>query len=159
MVITSQAQPLPNRFTPAAFELFLEGVEAAEGLVDGIGKRAGRLAALVRAHDLPEHGVVHVPAAVVADRRADVLRQRCSDCASSLQRSCFAVGMFLDRRVQLGDVRRMVLVVVDLHRLLVDVRLQRVVRVWQRRDLMCRYSSLCHFNHLSFMNTGFSYFG
>jgi hypothetical protein len=51
----------------------------------------------------------------------------------------------------------MVLVMVQVHGLLVNVRLQRVIRVWQRRDLMCRYSSLCHFNHLSFMNTGFSY--
>jgi len=38
--------------------------------------------------------------------------------------------------------------------LLVNVRFQRVVRVWQRRDLVCRYSSLCHFNHLSFISTG-----
>src|SRR5882672_2689748 len=47
----------------------------------------------------------------------------------------------------------MVLVMVQMHGLLVNVRLQRVVRVWQRRDLMCRYCSLCHFNHLSFINT------
>jgi hypothetical protein len=66
--------------------------------------------------------------------------------------------MFFDRTVQLGNVSRMVLVMVQVHGLLVDVRFQRVIRVWQRRDLMCRYSSLCHFNHLSFMNTGFNYF-
>src|SRR6476620_12809339 len=61
--------------------------------------------------------------------------------------------MFLNCTVQLGYISRMVLVMVQMHGLLVNVRLQRVVRGWQRRDLMCRYSSLCHFNHLSFMNT------
>jgi hypothetical protein len=66
--------------------------------------------------------------------------------------------MFLNCTVQLGNVSRMVLVMVQVHGLLVDVRFQRVIRVWQRRDLMCRYSSLCHFNHLSSMNTGYSYY-
>ena len=61
--------------------------------------------------------------------------------------------MFLNCTVQLGYISRMVLVMVQMHGLLVNVRLQRVVRVWQRRDLMCRYSSLCHFNHLSFIST------
>jgi hypothetical protein len=48
----------------------------------------------------------------------------------------------------------MVLVMVQMHGLLVNVRLKRVIRVWQRWYFMCRYSSLCHFNHLSFISTG-----
>ena len=46
------------------------------------------------------------------------------------------LGMLLERRVQVGDVRRMMLVVMDPHRLFVDVRLQGVVVVRKRWDFM-----------------------
>ena len=45
-------------------------------------------------------------------------------------------GVPLERRVQVVDVRCVVLVVVDPHRLRVDVRLQRVVVVGQRRNFV-----------------------
>src|SRR6266498_3176402 len=54
--------------------LFLEGVEAGERAGNGIGNRAGRRAAGFRAHDLPEHRVVDMPAAVIANSGADVFR-------------------------------------------------------------------------------------
>ena len=44
------------------------------------------------------------------------------------------VGVLLERGVQVVDVGRVMLVVVDLHRLFVDVRLERVVVVRQRRN-------------------------
>ena len=44
------------------------------------------------------------------------------------------LGVLLERRVEVVHVRRVVLVVVDLHRLFVDVRLQRVVVVGKRRN-------------------------
>src|SRR6266852_4500566 len=52
--------------------------------------------------------------------------------------------MLLQGAVGVVHVSRMVLVVVDLHRLGVDVRLQRVERVWKRRKLICHggYSPL-----------------
>src|SRR5262249_26975764 len=58
------------------FEFFLEGIKAAEGLADGLADDSGNSASLVRAHNLPEHGVVHVAAAVVADYAANIFRQR-----------------------------------------------------------------------------------
>jgi hypothetical protein len=69
---TSQAQPLPNCFTPGVVELLLEGVEVAKGALDGVGDGAAGLASGVGGHDLPEHGVVDVAAAVVADGAANV---------------------------------------------------------------------------------------
>src|SRR3954470_16562291 len=48
----------------------------------------------------------------------------------------------LERLVRVVDVRLVVLVVVDAHRLLVDVRLERVVVVRQRRDLESHRSLL-----------------
>jgi hypothetical protein len=44
--------------------------------------------------------------------------------------------MLLERGVQVGDVRRVVLVVVDPHRLLVDVRLQCAVVVGERGNFV-----------------------
>ena len=52
------------------------------------------------------------------------------------------LGMLLERGVQVVDVRRVMLVVMDLHRLLVDVRLERVVVVRQRWNCMRHSSSL-----------------
>src|SRR5260370_21325148 len=52
--------------------------------------------------------------------------------------------MLLEGAVRVVHVSRVVLVVVDLHRLRVDVRLERVERVWKRRNLICHggYSPL-----------------
>ena len=52
------------------------------------------------------------------------------------------LGRLLDRRVQVVDVRLMMLAVMDLHRLRVDVRLERVVGVRERRQRKghCRFS-------------------
>src|SRR5437762_9786189 len=69
--------PRPAAAEPAdrrLLEFFLELVEAAERGVDRVGDRAGRCAPRFRPHDLPEHRVVHVAAAVVADRGAYGLR-------------------------------------------------------------------------------------
>ena len=43
------------------------------------------------------------------------------------------LGMLLERRVQVGDVRLVMLAVMNLHRLLVDVRFERIGRVGERR--------------------------
>src|ERR1039458_7900615 len=59
---------------PGGVEFFLEGFEAAEGADDGLRHVTHRRAARVGAHDLPEHGVVDVAAAIVAHGGADVLR-------------------------------------------------------------------------------------
>src|SRR6478609_9766387 len=62
-------QPGPAGAEPAGagrVELLLEGLETAEGRGDGLRERALRLTAGVRPHDLPEHAVVGVAAAIVA---------------------------------------------------------------------------------------------
>ena len=45
------------------------------------------------------------------------------------------IGVAFDRGVEIVDVGRVVLVVVNLHRLRVDVRLERVIGVGQRGKL------------------------
>src|SRR2546423_5620915 len=70
-------QPRPARTEPGGrrrIELLLELIEAAEGAGNRLRQSAARLAAAARAHDLPEHGVVYVAAAVVAHGGADILR-------------------------------------------------------------------------------------
>src|SRR6267142_4474265 len=52
---------------------FFELVEAAERRVDRIGDGAARRAARLRSHDLPEHRMIRVPAAVVAHGGTNVL--------------------------------------------------------------------------------------
>ena len=94
-----------------------------------------RLAAAVRAHDLPEERVVRVPAAVVAHGRPPLLRQQVDVVEHLLERPAVPLGA-LDRLVQVVDVGLVVLVVVEPHRLLVDVRLERVVGVRKRRQLI-----------------------
>jgi len=60
-------------FGASVVELGLEIFEVAEGFIDDVRNRATGVAAALGLHDLPEHGVIHVPAAVVADGGADVL--------------------------------------------------------------------------------------
>jgi hypothetical protein len=75
--------------------------------------------------------VVHVAAAVVSDRRPDGLGQRVDLRDQLFDRLLLQIRMRLQRRVEVVDVGCVVLVVVDPHRLLVDVRLQGVVVVRQ----------------------------
>ncbi len=111
-------------------ELLLEGVEAAERLVDRVRNLAGWLAAFARRHDLPKHRVIHVAAAVVAHDGADVLGHGAQVFHELLGAFALELGPF-DGVVQLGDVGRVVLVVMDLHRFRVDVRLERVIGIWE----------------------------
>src|SRR4051794_9934039 len=121
-------------------ELVLERVEAAEGLPDGVRQRSVGLAAAVRAHDLPEEAVVGVTAGVVANRgllvaeRGEVLQHLLDRLVGPLRA--------LERGVGLVHIGLVVLVVVDAHRLLVDVRLERAVVVREVRYLECHDSLL-----------------
>ena len=117
-------------------ELLLEGVEGAERRVDRVGELAVGLAAAVGAHRLPEQRVVGVAAAVVAERRPACRRAATTRLRDDLlDRLAVELGA-LQRGVGLVHVGLVVLVVVQPHRLLVDVRLERVVVVGKRRDLV-----------------------
>ena len=132
-------EPRPARAELAGargLELLLELVEGAERAVDRRGEVAVGGAAAVGAHRLPEQRVVVVPAAVVADGAALVLGDRVEVGDDLLDRRVGEVGA-LERRVDLVDVGLVMLVVMERHRLLVDVRLQRVVGVRKGGNLVC----------------------
>jgi hypothetical protein len=131
-------QPRPARaelVDAGLLELGLEVREGAERGVDRLGERAVGLAAAVRAHPLPEQGVVVVAAAVVAHGLLLVLRQRVEVLQDLLDRLAVELGA-LQRCVGLVHVGLVVLVVVHAHRRLVDVRLERGVVVGERRDFV-----------------------
>jgi hypothetical protein len=113
--------------------LFLELVEAPEGLVDRLSERAARGAARLGSHDLPEHRVVPVPATVVANRVADRLGNRAEIAEEVVERLRLQLRSLLQRGVQVVDVRLVMLPVVNLHRLRVDVRLEGIRRVGKGR--------------------------
>src|SRR5205823_7739019 len=122
-------------FDAGVVHLGLQLVGIAERIADRVGERARRIAAAARLHQLPEHRVVDVPAAVVAHGGPLVLGQRVEVRDHLLDWPVGPVGAF-ERRVQVGDVGLVVFVVVDLHRLRVDRRLQRLVRVGERGQLV-----------------------
>ena len=68
-------------------------------------------------------------AGVVADRGADVVRDPGDAAQQLVERLLVQLGVLVERGIQVVDVRLMVLRVVDLHRLPVDVRLERGVVV------------------------------
>src|SRR5258706_4841802 len=56
------------------FEFFLERLEAAERSFDGVGHFAAGLAARLGADHFPEHGMIEMAAAVVANGAANISR-------------------------------------------------------------------------------------
>ena len=135
----ARGQPGPPAAEPgqAGFlELFFEFVEAPKGRVDGPGQVAGRGRGSAGRHQLPEHGVVVVTAAVIANGRTNRLGHLSQIPDQLLNREFVEVRMILERRIQVVDVGIVVLVVVDPHRLLIDGRFQGVVGVWQWRQGM-----------------------
>lgn len=130
-------QPRPARAEAGlggVFELLLEGVEAAEGAVDGVQQFAaglvGAVLALTLAHDLPEHAVVGVAARIVAQGALLV-----GGHAVELLNELFdgQVGEFgaFERLVGVVHVGLVMLGVVNFHRAGVDMGLKRVVSVGQ----------------------------
>jgi hypothetical protein len=130
------AQPRPAGTEPAGCrrgELFLKSFEAAEILRDRFSKFADWLALGVRLHELPEKAVVPVAAAVVADRAADGFRHGGNAFAKFLNALAREIRSGFERLVQIGNVRGVVLAVVDLHGLRVDVGFESVRSVRQCR--------------------------
>src|SRR4051812_46332703 len=77
--------------------------------------------------------MIGVTAAVVANGHADVLRNLL-DVSAQILDALLGNTLSIERRIQVGHVRIVMLVVMDLHRLGIDVRFQGVVRIWQRRQ-------------------------
>src|SRR6185436_1607052 len=122
-------------------QLLLQLVEAAERAVDRVGNRARRRAAGVRPHDLPEHRVVQMAAAVVAHggtNRFGHAVDALDEVLEALRRKLR--GLF-NGSVEVRHVRVVVLAVMNLHRLLVDVRFERVARVRKWRKCVSHRAS------------------
>ena len=86
-----------------------------------------------------------MPAAVVAHGRADALRDRSQvACEQMLQALALQVGRGFQRLVQVSDVRGVMLAVMNLHRGLVDVWLQRISGVGERWKFKCHVFSFVH---------------
>jgi hypothetical protein len=85
----------------------------------------------------PEHGVIRVAAAMIPHGRANVLGNRVDALQQFLDALRLQLRILLERGVQISDVRLMMLPVMDLHRLRVDVRFERIKCVRKRRQCMC----------------------
>nr|GEW94087.1 hypothetical protein [Tanacetum cinerariifolium] len=99
----------------------LERIEAAQLLVDFCGQRAGGDTATLRAHDFPEQRMVGMAAALIDHRRAQLLGQL-GDAGDQLLDGPLRVLSALDRRIEVVDVRLVVLAVVDFHGLVLKRR-------------------------------------
>ena len=89
--VIDQPAPTGTKLLGRGFvELLFEVFEAAKVLLDLFGDLAGGLSSALGLHDLPEHGVVDMAAAVVADGCRGYLPERCPGCAINLRRNWFA---------------------------------------------------------------------
>jgi len=77
-----------------------------------------------------------VAATVIADGGADFLRNGVQVLEQVFDREFLQVGIIGQSLVELGDVGLVMLAMVDFHGLGIDVRLQRVEGVSQRRQLV-----------------------
>ena len=122
-------------------EVFLELVEAAQFGVDGLGQVAGRLAAALAGPMIVQNSewLAWPPpllrtAVRMFSGTLSMLRHKSSMVCLSTLGPC-------ERLVQIGDVGLVMLVVMDFHRLGVDVRLQGVGRI--RQIGKCVWPWLC----------------
>ncbi len=107
-------------------EGFFEGIEGAEGFVDGSGEFTRWCFGAAGSDDLPEKAVIHMTAAVVTNRTADVFWNGTKVGNELKSRFRFKVGFSSDRRIEVGDISLMMSAVMDFHRESINVRLKRV---------------------------------
>src|SRR6266478_3154382 len=144
-------QPYPSAAELAysgGVEFLLEGFEVAESLLDHVGDGTAGIASALGLHDFPEHGVVHVAAGVVADGAADVFGDSVQVAKQIVRSFLVQLGMLVEGRVEVLDVRGVMHVVMQVHRLFVDGRFERRVVIRQGGDFMRHFhflQSLCHF--------------
>src|SRR5260370_9857635 len=111
----------PNQPRPAAAKLaqsrllkrLFELVEAGKCLVDGVGDGACGIPTLVRAHDLPEHGVVHVAAGIVAHSGPNVLRHGAQVADQIFCTLLLETSMLFHRGITVRDVIYLLFVMME----------------------------------------------
>ena len=138
----SQTHPLPNWAAPAALNFSWKRLEVAKGLLDHFGYGAGGIASAFGLHDGPEHGVVNVASAVVANGGANVFRDGVQVAEEILCGFLVQFGMLVEGRVEVLDVRGMMPVVMQVHRFFVDGGFERRVVVRQREQFMRHFHFL-----------------
>ncbi len=111
-------------------ELLLKGLEIAEVLLDLLADFAGGFTSALRLHNLPEHGVVDVAAAVVADRGADIFWNIIQVAKQVFGRMLRQVRVLFDGSIQVGDIGLMMLVMVELHGRFINVWFEGGVVIW-----------------------------
>src|SRR5712692_4497177 len=117
-------------------ELGLEVGERAEGGLDGCRQLARGLAPAALLHDLPEHRVITVPAAVVANSRPNVFGDLVQAGEQGFQGKRLQLSLAFECLVQVVDVGGVVLAVMDLHRHLVNVGFERIESIGKRWKLV-----------------------
>src|SRR5258707_5700036 len=116
------------------------------------GKHAGELPTAAFFHNLPEFAMLRVPTAVISHGRANGFRNPVQACHQLIDRESLKIGMSFQSLVQVVDVGAMVFSVVNLHRQLVNIGLQRIGCVRGRGKnvgqgtllLWCSGLLLCH---------------
>ena len=130
--LTSHAQPEPKRPAPAAWNCSLNFVEVAERALDRVGELAGRLAAALGPISSQNIEWFQWPPPLLRTAVRTASGTLLRSLQQIVERLARELGRLLERRVEIVDVGLMMLAVMDLHRLRVDVRLERVVGVGQR---------------------------
>ncbi len=136
-VYDEERPPRAEVFCGRVGEESLKPLERAEVPRDRVGDRALRRSVRVRCEDVPEELMVGVAPAIVANRRPNRFRHLVEVAQQVLDREPGELRIRLERFVQVVDVRCVMLVVVELHRLRIDVGLERVVTESQGRKLVC----------------------
>src|SRR5439155_10847435 len=102
-------------------ELLLECIEAAKGLLEGVGNLALGLATAFALHNAPEHAVVDVTAAVIADCGPDVFGNTVYSSQKVVGGLVLQLRVFLQGGIQVLNIGRMMSIVMQVHGLRVYV--------------------------------------
>src|SRR6266567_953583 len=140
-------EPCPTRtkaLRARIIECCLECIKGAKSTVNRAGQLTGRCTTTIGLHNLPEHRVVGVTTTVVTYSGANALR----DLAETPDNVFYYEGckiVILQSSIQIVYIGCMMLIVMQLHRLGIDVRLKRIVVVRKWWKLECHKTSLLTF--------------
>ena len=121
----------PELLYAGVVEFGFEVIEVAERLLNHLCDRARWIASALRLHDLPEHGVIDMASAVVADGSADVFGNCVEVADEILGRLAGELRVLLEGGVQILHICTVVHVVMQSHRLLIDGGIQCVIGIRQ----------------------------
>ena len=154
LVVSGEPDPSAAELAGAGgVELLLKSLEVAEGFLDDIGDGPGRIASAVGLHDVPEHGVINVAAAVVANGAADIFGDRVEVAEEIFRSFLIQLGMFIQGRIEVLHIGGMMHVVVQMHRFLVDGRFERRVVIRQRGQFVRHFHFLQSLGHFVFLQS------